>query len=369
MTRKFISLLIVMLLLSACGGPAVETFLPVQPPTEPPPKTLSFLAAGDNLIHRPIYIEAKEKNEDYDFTHTYALIKKYVDEADIAFINQETPLGGEVLGLSAYPQFNSPKQLGRDLAKIGFDVVNHANNHIIDKGEIGMKNTIDFWKTQPQVTMIGAYESAEDAKRIRVVTRNDIRLAFLTYTYGTNGLSLPKGSHFVVPYIDTELIKRQIEEAKGISDAVIVVMHWGNENQTTPSQEQKSLAKLIADSGADLILGMHPHVIQPIEYIGDTLVVYSLGNFISNQASSDNMLGGMVRIVFEKINYNTKIKSAKFIPVVTHFNRMYRDNTVYPLDMYTEELASQNGVLNRDSRFTLSYIQNLLKRVIPPEFL
>jgi len=275
--------LLFMLLLTSCGKPEAPAATPApapEAPPAPPPKTASLLVAGDNLIHSTVYRTALQygNGERYNFVPMYKYVREYIENADIAYINQETPLGGVELELSNYPMFNSPREVADALVEVGFDVVSHANNHILDRGERGIQNTIDTWRAHPGITLIGVYENQEDRDAIRVTETNGIKFAWLAYTYSTNGISLPQGSPYIVPDLDAEVMADEIWRAKRMSDFVIVIIHWGNENSFTPSAQQREYAQLVSDAGADVILGSHPHVIQPIEYVGDTLVIYSLGN-------------------------------------------------------------------------------------------
>ena len=174
---------------------ALSTQMPSHSPTPvttKPPVLVEFMAVGDNLIHEPIYNEAREitNNKGYDFGPAYSRVADLTKNADISFINQETPLGGKALGISVYPQFNSPQELGNHMAAIGFDVINHANNHILDKREAGLIGTLDFWKKYKNITVIGAYKTKEDSKKIQIIEKSGIRFAFIGFTYGTNGIFL-----------------------------------------------------------------------------------------------------------------------------------------------------------------------------------
>ena len=397
LTIKLIIIIVIVVIFGGCKylnpllKPATDSSVQTttQPPIQStpqrtkPPIQVELLAVGDNLIHEPIYNEAKEitNNKGYDFGPAYSRVEDLIKKADIAFINQETPLGGTTLGISAYPHFNSPQELGDHMAAIGFDVINHANNHILDKREAGLKATLDFWKKYKDIKVIGAYATKEDSEKIQVIEKNGIRFSFIGFTYGTNGMFLKDDSNAVVQYITDEAIITHISEARKISDIVVVSMHWGNEDQFVQSVEQKRLAGVISAAGADVIIGHHPHVIQPIQYIdkpegGETLVVYSLGNFISGQKGAANMLGGLVSIVFEKID-NSKdpnlnlisITKVKFIPLVTHYNNKFRDLAIYPFSDYTRELASLHGCVKYDNSFSYDYLQSIITKTILPEFL
>lgn len=330
----------------------------VLPPVEV--KRLSFLAAGDNVIHPCIYMDAERRASaeraegldvrDYDFKPMYADAADFIASFDLAFINQETLMAGEEFGYSGYPTFNSPRDLAYDLIELGFDIVNIANNHMCDKGTSGLKATVDFWKGL-DVTMIGGYSDAEDYDTPRIIERDGIKLALIGYTEETNGIRLGK-SELIVPYTKDEDIKRQVSAAKEIADLVIVSVHWGNENQNTPTKEQKRLAKLMSDSGADVILGHHPHVLQPIEWIEaddgrQTLCIYSLGNLVSAMQYWQNMVGGF--FTFEIVimsDGSCYADSPEFIPTAFYYGPSYFNSHIYFLDDYPEEMAKTHGTKN-----------------------
>ncbi|MBQ9544153.1 MAG: CapA family protein [Clostridia bacterium] len=358
---------------------ALET-LPVTETQPAPEETrIKFLAAGDNVIHPNIYQEAKRRAKEgsgyeYDFLPVYENIADLVESADIAFINQETLMGGKELGYSGYPRFNSPQDLGYQLEELGFDVVNIANNHMCDKGETGLENTIGFWKSLEGVTMIGGYENEEDFNSIRYIDCKGVRIALLSYTYGTNGLSLPSGSELVVPYINKSVIKSQLEAAQSVGDLVFVSVHWGEENHFETSSEQRELAKFMAENGADAIIGHHPHVVQAIEWIegknGKTLCVYSLGNLISGMRNGYNMLGGLM--TFDVVSDGTgrpRVENPLFIPTAFYYADNWYDTKLFLLEDYGEEFSKTHGSRKQGKLTDRKGMEELLKKTIDREFL
>lgn len=337
---------------------------------------ISFLAAGDNVIHPCFYIDAKkraaaeEEAREYDFKPTYSDAIELISSFDLAFINQETLMAGESYGYSGYPTFNSPRDLAYDLIDIGFDVVNIANNHMCDKGTAGLEATIDFWKTL-DVTMIGGYSDKEDQETPRIIEYNGLKLAFIGYTEMTNGIKL-RGSEPVVPYTNDDDIKRQVSAAREVADVVIVSVHWGNENWNITTDEQERLAKLFCDSGADVILGHHPHVLQPIEWITSsdgerqTLCIYSLGNLISGMASWENMVGGFLTFdIVQMSDGSVYIDSPKFIPTVCWVGSNYLNSHLYFLEDYTDELAKKHGTaIQYGSYGSVEAIESYLERIM-----
>lgn len=340
---------------------------------------INLLAVGDNLIHGPIYRQAKERaaNGGFDFRPAYQHILPYLQQADLALINQETPLGGTELGLSSYPMFNSPQELGDQLVEMGFNMISHANNHVLDARQQGFLNTIEFWRAKSAenaVVMAGIAANSED-DHLQTLEVKKVKVALLAYTYGTNGLKLPAGSSGIVKYIDDGLMCRELAAAKEQADIVIVSIHWGQEYQANANAEQKRIAQLLTDNGADIIIGSHPHVLQGAEMLVNqqgeqTPVFYSLGNFISAQSRPDTMLGGMAQI---KMSYDLKDHSLSFaevgvLPLVTDYTGSYNNITVYPLSEYTDAQAKAHGVRRNYAKFSLDYLQQLFAQRIPEEF-
>ena len=246
----------------------------------------SLVMVGDALIHSSVYKDAY-KDGKYDFTKQIELIKPIVKDYDLAFYNQETILGGTSIGLSDYPTFNTPWEFGDAMLDAGFNIVNLATNHTMDRGETAILKSCEYWKDK-DVLWAGSYCSSEDASEIKIKEVNGIKYTMLSYTYGTNGIAVPSGKEYLVNLYSDEKAKADIEKVRDKVDLLLVSMHWGIEYRTEPTDEQKREAKYLADLGADIIIGTHPHIIEPIEYIDDTLVIYSLGNFISAQSTNND---------------------------------------------------------------------------------
>ncbi len=349
-----------------------------EEPTEPTElfTRVSCVAVGDNLIHDVIFEQAAARTSSgYDFTYAYQNISDKISAKDIAILNQETIISTEH-NVSSYPQFNSPTELGDEMLEIGFDVFNIATNHSIDCGEKGLISAINFWKSKKAITT-GAYLNEADYQNIPVNEVNGIKIAYVGFTEQTNGLSLPSDTDVILMTSADEVrLKERVMAADEIADFVIVNAHWGVEYTHEPNDFQRELAKKLGEWGADVIIGTHPHVIQPVEFIdnsdgGRTLVAYSLGNFISAQNRGARMLGGMLN--FELVRNNTTgeltVENVIFEGTVTHFGYGYSNVRVYPLESYTEELASKHGVLSKTPSFSKSYLDELLADVIDEEFL
>ena len=265
---------------------------------------LSMVMVGDNLIHSSIYKEANKLAgyDGYDFKPMITMIKDKVKGYDLAYYNQETILGGSELGLSDYPTFNSPYEAGDAMLDAGFNMVSLATNHTIDRGEKAVLNSCEYWKSKTDVLTAGSYCSEEERNEIKVMEKNDITYTMLNYTYGTNGIAIPKGKDYLVNVWPMdynadygvgyeafkETVKEDVERVRDKVDVLIVAMHWGVEYTHTPTKYQKDAAEFLASLGVDIVIGTHPHVVQPVEWIDDTIVFYSLGNFISAQEQSDN---------------------------------------------------------------------------------
>ena len=314
---------------------------------------VSIIAVGDDLLHLSL-IESMGKDAEghYDFHQIFTGVKTDVESADLAIINQETILGGEELGLSGYPCFNSPWSAGDALVDTGFDVVLGASNHALDKGKQGVLNTVNFWKTKhPEITLLGLNDSEEMQNKINIVEKNGIKFAMLNYTYGTNGIPMPKDTPYAVNMLDNkEKVLSDIKRAKESADVVIVFPHWGAEYTYSPNAYQDGWTETFYDNGVDIVIGGHTHSIQPLEmYSKDggrkMPVFYSLGNFVSGQKEWQTMLGSMAKLTVERKNGQIEITSASAVPVVTHYEiYWHRDPSLktYKLCDYTDELASRH---------------------------
>ena len=337
---------------------------------------VSFVAVGDNLIHDTIYEQAAARSSGgYDFSYAYENVAPLIKAPDVAILNQETIISTDH-NVSSYPMFNSPVEVGEEMLKIGFDVFNIATNHSLDCGEKGLISAINYWKSKNVITT-GAYLNSEEQQKVAVGEVIGVKIAYLGFTESTNGLSLPKDSEVVlVRASDETLLQQKIMKAREVADFVIVNAHWGNEYTHEPTTEQRELAKKLASWGADVIIGTHPHVIQPVEYIENsdgrrTLVAYSLGNFISAQNRGPRMLGGMINFDIVKNNNTGKvaIENVVFSGVVTHYGYNASNVRIYPLADYTEELASKHGVKSKTPNFSRQYLNNIMNEVIDKQFL
>ena len=349
-----------------------------------PPKfqRVSFVAVGDNIVHGSVYTDAiengKKTGKEYDFIPMYENVSDIIKEADLAYINQESPFAGKNKTISGYPMFNSPDQVGYDLIEIGFDIINLANNHMLDRYAYGYQRTIDFWKDKDGMTYIGGYENEADYNNIRIVEKNGISIALLSYTYGTNGVNLDRGSEMIVPLCDsdgTAEISRQTKIARNLADIVMVSVHWGNEDQFKPSELQKKQMKVMVDNGVDVIIGTHPHVLQPMQWKerpdgGKTLVIYSLGNFLSGMLYVRNMVGGIAGFDLVKAGDRAFVTSPYFIPTVSHYDSDFKNFKIHKFSEYSQELFNSHRTnLVSDTGHSLAYMRKIIDDAIPNEFL
>ena len=348
----------------------VSTPEPAPDPTPTPAPEVTLLMVGDILLHTPVAKSGRTEEGGYDFTAVFANLQEEIAAADLALVNQEVIIGGEELGISGYPSFNAPYELGDALSDAGFDVILHATNHTLDKGKRGLLNCMAFWEENyPEKAVLGIHDSAEDQQEIYVYEQEGIQIAILNYTYGTNGISLPEDMPYGVDLLEKERVIADLQRANELADFVIVCPHWGTEYRLEESKTQRDWAQLFADNGADLVLGTHPHVIEPVKWVDDTLVYYSLGNFVNWTASSgegiaNRMVGGMAKVtVGLDESGEAVIVDYSVEPLVCHLEEGFGGVTVYLLSEYSEELAGRNQILKQDGNFSLEYCQELAAEV------
>jgi poly-gamma-glutamate capsule biosynthesis protein CapA/YwtB (metallophosphatase superfamily) len=332
--------------------------------------SLTLIAAGDNLFHETI-IGTHKENDTYNFSPIYTEIKSIVENADLAFINQETVMGGERFGYSGYPTFNTPQSLAKTIADTGFDIVNQATNHSMDMGRDGLYAALNLWEKTEGITVIGARKTGVSR---RIAVKNNISLGFLSYTYGLNGFALPAGEPNLVSLINKNKMTEEIKALRPLCDFLIVSMHWGEEYLLAePGADQIELARFLAGLDVDLIIGHHPHVLQRTETLirpngKKTLCFYSLGNFVSNQREKERILGALMLVTFTKeglvlLPYELSISNYAMIPVICHFESNYKNTKVYPLYSYTQELLDKHLLLQFDKTMDMNFFYSVLTRL------
>lgn len=337
--------------------------------------TASVIAVGDNLYHQSLIDAGASEDGNWNYDKIYTHITDAIKDADIRMIDQETVFTTDHDSVSSYPSFATPTEVGDAIVKAGFNVVESANNHIDDFGEGFLTDTLNFWKTKyPDVTLLGIHDSQEDADAVKIREVNGIKIAFLNYTYGTNVGGI-EGKDYMIDMIRKEKITTMIQKAKQQADCIIFVAHWGTEDETMPNEYEKQWAAYLMEQGVNVIIGGHPHVLQPYGRISDgkgneTVVFYSLGNFVSTQQKLEELLGGMAKFTIQKTVENGKtsiqILTPTVEPLVMHYNSDAGEFGPYMLSDYTEELASQNGVQKYigDGVFTLDNLKKKFNEIM-----
>lgn len=341
-------------------------------------KTVKLVAVGDNMIHQAVLDAAKKPSGGYDFSSIYANVSDDIKGADIASINQESIFVKR--NYSGWPRFATPYKVGRTLVKAGFDVVQQANNHVMDQGARAALNTAKWWhETYPSMKVLGIHYSKKDANTIRIIKRNGIKIALLCYAHGTNGNKVPDSKSYLVDMLrksNRANIANDIKRAKKMADFVIVYAHMGSEYTYKPSEKTTAWAKWFANRGVDLLIGTHPHVVQPVKYVYSKskkhkmLCYYSLGNFVSKSTRKphvESLLGGMAKVTIEKTSKTSKarIKSYKFVPLVTQKGVPGKSGfTVYKLADYTTTLAKNNAFHEEyGSKISVTFFRNKWKSI------
>lgn len=334
----------------------------------------TIIMVGDILLHDGIEKCARQEDGSYDFSEIFRHTLSEIEKADLAIVNEEVIIGGEELRVTGYPSFNAPYAIADDLADAGFDVICHATNHALDRGGKGIENCLDNWRDRhPDVDVVGIYDSKEDSENICIYEKNGYKIAVLNYTYGTNGVSLPKDMPYAVALLDEKKVLSDLAKAEETADFTIVCPHWGTEYNLGISDMQKKWAKLFADNGADIIIGTHPHVIEPVDVIEaedgrKVPVYYSIGNFINwtsgtGKGVADRMLGAMAVVTLEKDAEDVIIKDYGVRPVVAHVESCTNGSTVYFLDDYTQAKSFLNEIRSRDTGFSYRYCEDLCDEV------
>ncbi len=344
-----------------------------QQATQKGTSSFTFMGVGDNLLHDVIFRNQDLTNKEVEeYTSVYKTIKNHTT-ADLNYINYETICAGEENGfsLSGYPTFNGPTEFNDLVAKAGFNWLSLCSNHTFDLGTEGVIAELEYiQKHQPKLNVTGAYTSKKERNTPKVVTINNIRVGLASYCYGYEN---DPGAEYdwMVNKMDEETIRKDLKELNKVSDVQIVSMHWGTEYQTTANKEQKKYAKLLNELGVEVIIGTHPHVIEPVTWIHsdkqDTLCYYSLGNFVSAQNENVNMIGGMANFEIE-YNFDTKkatVKNAKFTPTITYYTETYHKFQTYTISEWNNDLASTHYVtVAAGEDITKKFVQDYVKDVL-----
>lgn len=337
--------------------------------------SVSIVMVGDMLMHLRVTESGRMEDGTYNYDHVFAHVKEDIEAADLAIVNQEIILGGPEIGYSGYPMFNTAYELGDAIVGAGFDVVLHATNHTMDKGKTGLMNCLNYWSdNHPQIEVLGANKTPEEAEEIYIYEKDDIKIAVLNYTYGLNGMPMPSDMPYAVDMMVEEKMSADIAKAEELADFTMVCLHWGNEYQTYASNNQKMWANFFLERGVDLIIGTHPHVIQPVEWYEDEeghrmLVYYSIGNFINSTADSgrgigERVVGAMAEVeIIRDENGNVVIGDYGVTPLVTQIMAGPGNITTYKLEDYNQELADTNQMSWKDPNFSYEFCKDLCREV------
>ncbi len=341
---------------------------------EAEPETLQIVMVGDMLMHTRIIESGLRADGTYNYDHLFENVEEFIRAADIAIVNQETIMGGEEFGYSGYPRFNSPYAIGDAEVKAGFNIILHATNHALDKGKDAVINCMDFWENNyPEIAYVGINRTQEQRDNIYIYEQNGIKVAILNYTYSTNGKESPEDMPFIVNRFVEEEIVADIQKAEELADFTIVCPHWGKEYSFEINSFQKKWTKIFLENGVDLVIGAHPHVIEPIEWVSDEeghrmLVYYSLGNFVNGTSSTgsgvtNRMVGGIADVTIGRNDTGEVVILENSVePIVCHIGEG-DEYTVYFLDEYTEELAKENRILAQDSEFSKALCEAIVNQV------
>ena len=374
---------------TATPAPTAEPTPAPTPQPTPKVETVRFSASGDNLIHKPIYEQAARRAKEsgsstkYDFAYAYANMADFYKQFDVNWINQES-LVNDVIPAATYPCFSTPGECAKALYDIGMRVFSLSNNHSYDQGMNGLAATVDFWNSMPEdVYTTGLWKDEEDQmNNIPVQEINGIKIAYLAYTEHTNGITIGEDKDPAARVIytsDADTIHAQIAAARKIADVVVVGAHWGVEYSHEANEAQKDLAQRMADWGADLIIGTHPHVLQDAEWLTaadgrQVFVAYSLGNFISTQNRTPRVVGGILTVDMTKItdvdgSIAIRLNNPKIHPVITHYDAGRSNVRTYLYRDYTPELAASHGMNQYDSSFSYDALRKIAENAVSEEFL
>ena len=368
-------------------APPPVSSLPAEPEPEPEPQpvveTVRFSATGDNLIHSKIYQQAAARavgDAAYSFDYCYANLVPFYSDFDVNWINQET-LCTDELAPSTYPCFSTPGDCARALYRAGFRVFSLSNNHTYDKGASGIAATLRFWASMPaDMVTTGLWRGEADYGTIPLHTVNGVTIAYLSYTEHTNGIPRSDAMEANVLYTSqTDVIEQQVRQAAQLADFVVVGVHWGVEDSHTITGAQHTLAQQLADWGADVIVGTHPHVLQNAGWLTAedgrrVFAAYSLGNFLSTQSKKDQLIGAVLTLRLQKTTspdgtVQLEVLDPQLHPTVTHYGAGKSDVRTYLYRDYTPELAAAHGVRANYSDFSYDYIRAVAQQYIDPAFL
>lgn len=332
--------------------------------------TLHMVAAGDNLIHDAIIDAGKENDWNFDFL--YKNVKDIIKDADLASVNQETPFVKSHEEAAGYPDFATPTEVGDALVKAGFDIVTQATEHAFDQQEDGIAASVSFWtKNYPKVSLLGIHSKEEE--RYQILEKKNFKVAVMNYSCMlSENHSIPEDEEYMVDTYSEKRVAADLESAKKEADVTIVYLHGGKSDTPEPDEKLQTRIDFLAEEGADIVIASHPHILKGYELRErpdgeDMLVYYSLGNFVSNQSSLENLLGGLADFTLKKDakTGEVTIEDYGLIPVVMHYNSDYTEVGVYQLEDYTEVLAKDHGIheVNEEATFSRAALESAAAKI------
>lgn len=336
--------------------------------------TFTMTAIGDVLCHNTQYWDAYNKDTDtYDFSYVFEDIKHYFEATDLSIGNLETSFAGKERGYSNYPTFNSPDALVYDLKEMGLDIITTAGNHCLDMGFSGLSRTIDVLDNAG-LKHLGTYKTQEERDQVFITEVKGVKIAFVDYTYGTNGIPVPSDKEFCVNLIDKNLIKKDIESAKSQDvDMIVACMHWGTEYRTTANAEQEELADFLFQNGVDVILGNHPHVLEPMEKRTVTLedgttkdgfVIYACGNFICDQNAENTRNSIILNLTITKhSDGKLTIDNANYVPIYMYKGASSKLQRMKVLDIEKSISDYENGINTSIGQATYQDLKVQLEKI------
>ena len=339
-----------------------------------PDVTFTLTAIGDIMCHNTQYWDAYQKETDtYDFSYVFENVKDYIAAGDVSIANIETSFAGKDRGYSNYPVFNSPDELARDVKATGLDIITTAGNHCLDMGYSGLSRTIDVLKNNG-IEQLGTYKSQEERDTIFIKDVKGVKIAFIDYTYGTNGIPVPSGKEYCVNLIDKDLIKKDIEAAKSQNvDMIVACMHWGDEYKTKANKEQEDLADFLFKNGVNVIIGNHPHVLEQMEKRTITLengttqdgfVIFACGNFICDQNAENTRNSIILNLdITRHSNGKVTVDKANYIPIYMYKGAPGKLRRMKVLDIEKSIANYENGTDTSIGQSTYNDLKKQLEKI------
>ena len=329
-------------------------------------RSAKIVCVGDNLMHRDVSMSGLRDDGSFNYDYNFSKVKPLVEAADLAIINQECVTAGNQIGIRDFPSFNARTEVITAIRNAGFDVVLAANNHILDMGTGGPLYMLRYFRENvPDLMLLGIHDGWESRDEIYVKEVNGIRIGMVNYTDILNNMVDYAGNEYLVDYLDYARLETLIRKTKAASDFLIVFPHWGTEYNTGTDRKQAEETAFLASLGVDLVLGGHPHVVEPVEYVdrpdgGKMLVYYSLGNFQSLQRTETTLIGGMAQVEITMDWTGTRITDFNMETLVTDYRlggRIITDYfdviTTYPWSSYSRDLAYTSKIGDGNPDFSL----------------